>query len=279
MRRISIILLLILTLGIAAYFFKKTEKAPIITQSEIRALSIKIGADTAEVRKTKGKWEITEINDAPVQDTRLNSGLINHIIDILKTVRELPSEKTDPAMLTQHGLADPKLALSIQSAEGEEAVLFGKKDSSGSRVYALFVKKGLLTQVPSTLLDLLEGKTIDDLRIRTVFTFEPDDVIRFEQMGPSCAKLSLLRDGDHWSWLEGEKLSEAETEAFLKKLLATKYLATTKEDGIDKLTCTITLTGLAGKNENIDLFERKDGKFIFRNTTLAGFFELRARLN
>ena len=87
MRRISIILLLVLALGIAVYFFKKSEKAPIITQSEIRALSIKIGADTAEVRKTKDRWETTEINDAPVQDTRLNSGLINHIIDILIDTR------------------------------------------------------------------------------------------------------------------------------------------------------------------------------------------------
>ncbi len=271
---VNLVIVFIFVLAAAIYSYQKLKPVPLVTQSEIKALSIKIGADTAEVRKIKGKWELTEINDAPVQDNRLNQGLVNHIVDILKAARALPTEKMDPALMTQYGLADHKLAVSILSEEGEDAVLFGNKDLTGTKVYAFFVKKTLLTQIPSTLLDLLDGKKVEDLRIKTIFTFEPDDVIRLEQAGSGCTKLNLLRDGDHWSWIEGEKISETATDEFLKKLLATKYTDIGKEDAIDKLICSVTLIGLAGKTETVDLLQNKANKITMKSTSLTGYYEL-----
>ncbi|MBI2606716.1 MAG: DUF4340 domain-containing protein [Deltaproteobacteria bacterium] len=258
--------------------------APILKFGAVNRLAISLAGHQVELRKSE-RWQVTTFDGSAVTDARANEGLVRHLIDLLNGLREQRSEKMNLKQASQYGMATPALGISLgwdAPTPGEDAVLFGNKDLSGSFVYAFFPKKLLLTLTSANPLLLMDGKTALDFRDRRVTTFGVDDVYELRTAG-TCKPIWLVRDGDRWVWHTPKANVENQDgiDAWLEDLIGQK--ADSIHDGAtapanSRNLCTVTLRGLYGKIEKFAFFRDSTGRILVKNDVLKALYLPSARM-
>lgn len=253
-----------------------------VTEIDIRIkgtkISLKRNQSTSRAKTSyeRAQWSIERIDEKPPGDARANSDLVNHLVDLVKALRDEAKAPLDASQADAYGMKNPELEITLHSQssrEGSETVLFGHRDLSGLNVFAFFPARKLLVQAPSAAMTLVENKTPHDIRDRHITTFDPDDVEDLVA-GGKCGSIELTRDGDQW--LSQKKIVRHETvDLWLNSFLGTFYeelenaLATAETNPV----CTIRLTGRRGRNETIEIF-KADGTLWAQNSALTAVYRL-----
>lgn len=285
--RTVLFLSLFVLLGLAFLYHDLTRApvdAPVLKFGAVNRLAISLAGHVVELRKNE-TWQVTAFDGSAVTDARANEGLVRHLIDLLNGLRDSRSEKMNLNEASRYGMAAPALGISLgwdAPTAGEDAVLFGNKDLSGSFVYAFFPKKLLLTLTSANPLLLLDGKTSLDFRDRRVTTFDVDDVNELRTAG-TCRPIWLVRDGDRWiaHAPKAQNTDPDVVDAWLEDLIGQKAEAIqdgAKPPSRSRDICTVSLRGLYGKTEKLVFFRDGSGKILVKNDALKALYVPSSRM-
>lgn len=117
-----------------------------------------------------GNWRFTAPLAAPAEFSPVD-GLVGRALDARMT--SIVSEGTEPtaAQLRSYGLDAPQLTVTLGAGSARATLAIGGKKDETS-LYARDLSRPIVFTVEPTLLTDLT-KTPDDLRVRTIFTFQP----------------------------------------------------------------------------------------------------------
>lgn len=178
----TIAVLLVLALGLGAYFYYDTywlvparEKAEsvkgrlwTIEPKDVEAVSIKRAGDTIRLKRVEGGWEMLE----PVA-TRGDRGPIDEVITSLATARVDREVAANPAKLAEFGL-DPAAAevrIEVKGRPEPLTLLVGAKSPTGAWVYAKEgTKPAVVTLSEVTARDV--ERPAADFRDKTIMAFD-----------------------------------------------------------------------------------------------------------
>ena len=178
----TIAVLLVLALGLGAYFYYDTywlvparEKAEsvkgrlwTIEPKDVEAVSIKRASDTIRLKRVEGGWEMLE----PVA-ARGDRGPIDEVITSLATARVDREVAANPAKLAEFGL-DPAAAevrIEVKGRPEPLTLLVGAKSPTGAWVYAKEgAKPAVVTLSEVTARDV--ERPAADFRDKTIMAFD-----------------------------------------------------------------------------------------------------------
>jgi hypothetical protein len=153
---------------------------------------------TTQFEKKNGSWEIVQ----PVQ-TAADQSTVQGILD---QVAESRVEQTEPGSADRrkaYGLDPPQTAIELQLKNGaKHTLLLGDKDFTGDSVYALADASQSVSLLPISL-STSTGKSLDDLRDRSVLNVQSSDVTSFVLKNPS-GELATDLNKDQWKFTKPE---------------------------------------------------------------------------
>lgn len=127
------------------------------------------------MQKKDGAWRIVQ----PL-DTGADESSIDAITGDLADAQVSQTEPATPDRLKVYGLAPAQLSIEFQTAKGAKHSLdLGNKDFTGSSVYARVDGAAKVDVLPASLLTDA-GKSLDDLRDKTVLHLTASDVQSFD---------------------------------------------------------------------------------------------------
>lgn len=200
----TLVVLLVLALGLAGYFYYDTywlvparEKAEsakgrlwTIEPKDVDALTIKRQGDTIRVKRVEGGWEMLE----PVA-ARGDRGPIDEVVTSLATVRVDREVASAPAKLAEFGLdpAAAEVTLEVKGRPEPLTLLVGAKSPTGAWVYA---KEGGKPAVVT-----LSEVTARDVE-RPAADFRDKTIVAFDKKAVTGIDLEV--DGQRFSVAAGE---------------------------------------------------------------------------
>lgn len=288
LRRILTFILLVLVVTYAIDRSRRHEKPAV--SGEINRLLIGIGSQQIELKKTGTAWNALTLDGNALNDPRVNDGLIEHLVSLMPKASEI-----DPAIALEakdagdYGMRAPVLSIAFSwdlPQPGENIVLFGNHDLTGSRVFAFFPKIPLLAPVGSAPLELLKNMTVLDLRMLTMSKMTADSVLKLSMDG-HCTNRQLVRQGSTPVWKSGSpftNLSKDElyehTNEWLHGLLETNLQEEADpallKAGSAPLTrvCRIKIEGVSKPStETISIFRTSTGDLILSNALLPSTYK------
>jgi hypothetical protein len=206
-----IILLLAILAGAAAYYFdwKRGEKdaakpatdstklAFTLQPDEIQSLTISYPADPKSqpvtFERRDGTWQITQ----PLQ-TGADASAIDGIIEGLVAARIEQTEPGAPDRLKVYGLDPADVELDFQLKNGaKHSVKLGKKDFTGSSVYAVLDQGKDVALVPESLL-VSSDKPLQVLRDHSVLHIDTNDVRSFD-LKNAAGEVVAAKEKSDWN--------------------------------------------------------------------------------
>jgi hypothetical protein len=207
-----------------------------------------------EIDKQQGIWKIVKPGNYDADPERVRT-----ILASLANARIDNFTSDNPNNAAQYGLNKPSLSVSVFTgpAQSEQSLEFGKK--AGTSQDAYYVQRGERPNVYTVHNYVFADadKGLDDLRDRTVLTFDPDKVeqVKFTSGGKSFA---LLKSGDKWIESDGAR-SDADpvkVRQFIDRMHTLKA-----ESIVQDQPLFLDRFGLTNPNEQV-AFLGKDGKTI-----------------
>lgn len=270
--RVTLVLCLILTVLIAAAWLITRQAATVPDLRQLNnasQLELKFRGVKVKLAKQSNLWAVKEYDGKSTLDSRANQSLVNHLLDLLKTLDLKSAERVatdDPASYT----SSSELAISTAG----QSIVFGNPDISGRQIYLYFPEQHFLTLTRTAVPMLMSPHTPLDLRNRHVTTFEVDDLEDLTT-SPECRAYALVRDGDRWMWKSAAKVVSGAIDEWLKAILEVKY------DSIDEtkpkpgdLACKIELQGRKGRAETLTLTRDASGRLWATNSTLPAAYQV-----
>jgi hypothetical protein len=142
-----------------------------ITQIDLQ----KMGAGTLEIKRQNGKWVITQPHTWPADQDAVNS-----LASSLNPLLADSIVDATPSGLSQYGLAQPSLTVTVHEKNGQTVQLFfGDDVPAGSLVYARVPNKPDIYAVSSSVKTTFD-KTANDLRDKRLLTFDSNGLTRLE---------------------------------------------------------------------------------------------------
>ena len=276
-----VVILLAIGLAGAVYYFdwRKSQKekpaedaskpAYSIQASDVVSLTITQPAQTSlpaiHLEKRNGNWEVVE----PIQ-TDADQSAVEGIVDQVAGAR---IEQTEPGAADRrkaYGLDPPKTFVELTLQNGtKHTLLLGDDDFTGSDVYAI-VDGGQSVALLPVLLSTSAGKSLDDLRDRTVLHIDSSQVTSFT-LKSSAGELELRKDNDQWKFVKpAGVLADKDSVEFLLSVVAnaqTNNYASEKPENLAKYglappAITFTAEDAKGKKSTL-LVGKKDGALYF----------------
>ena len=278
-----IILLLAILAGAAAYYFdwKRGEKdaakpatdstklAFTLQPDEIQSLTISYPADPKSqpvtFEKRDGTWQITQ----PLQ-TGADSSAIDGIVQGLVAARIEQTEPGAPDRLKVYGLDPADVALDFQLKNGaKHSVRLGKKDFTGSSVYAVLDQGKDVALVPESLL-VSADKPLQVLRDHSVLHIDTNDVRSFD-LKNAAGEVVAAKEKSDWNLVKpaaGAADSDA-INALLAAISTAKLVSIESETaenlakyGLANPAITVTAGDSKGKTATL-LIGKKEGEEYF----------------
>jgi hypothetical protein len=209
-----IILLLAILAGAAAYYFdwkrgeKEAGKAPAdasklaftVQPDEIQSLTISYPADPksqpVSFEKRDGAWQITQ----PLQ-TGADVPAIQGIVQGLAAARIEQTVPGTPDRLKVYGLDPPDVILDFQLKNGaKHSAQLGKKDFTGSSVYAVLDHGKDVALVPESLL-VSSDKPLQVLRDHSVLHIDSSEVRSFD-LKNAAGEVVAAKDKTGWNLIK-----------------------------------------------------------------------------
>jgi hypothetical protein len=207
LRTTLILLGLVIALGVWIKFFES--KQPNTVESERQAgnvlnfdrdklsgIVIKNGDDRVALQLTNGKWRLT----APVQD-QADASAVDNLISDLETWRKVAvvsnrEGNSAKGSLSQYGLAEPKLTLTLQMPQAPPTIRFGKEAAFTGEMYVQ-VGEGtpIVIAAQNVLTDI--SKKPDDFRDRKLTSLTTAQVDR-AVVKSLAGEIELAKKNGHW---------------------------------------------------------------------------------
>jgi len=164
--------------------------APDVTELAIK----RKGADPVTVKKTDGKWQITEPKPYPADQEAVTS--IVSTLTLLNADRLVEAQAADKR---QYGLDAPAVEVDI-GGRGTRQLLLGDDTPAGGDVYAALAADPRVFTISSYNKTSLD-KSLNDLRDKSLLTVNPDNVSRVELIKKG-QDIEFDRTKDGWQMLK-----------------------------------------------------------------------------
>jgi hypothetical protein len=206
--RHSLIYVLLLAL-IAGYYYyfevlkkeqkeaaeKEARKIFAVKSDEITSMEV-VARDKEPVQlRRNGSWKITAPVEADVEKTSVES-LVNTIAGLSREI-EVSRESQD---LQPFGLQEPvPLRIRFQAGDQVHELLVGDKNPVGRGYYGRRADSGQVFLLETSSWSLL-NKGLDELRRRSLFTFQPDDVLELSVEWKDGSAVQVKREEGASVW-------------------------------------------------------------------------------
>ena len=294
-----IILLLAILAGAAAYYFdwkrgeKEAAKSPAdaskmaftVQPDEIQSLTISYPADPksqpVSFEKRDSTWQITQ----PLQ-TGADAPAIEGIVQGLAAARIEQTVPGAPDRLKVYGLDPPDVVLDFQLKNGaKHSVQLGKKDFTGSSVYAVIDHGKDVALVPESLL-VSSDKPLQVLRDHSVLHIDSNDVRSFD-LKNAAGEVVAARDKSGWNFMKPSPGS-ADTDAINALLAAVstaKFVNIESETadspakngskyGLANPAITLTTGDDKGKNATLLIGKKEGDEYFARDASRPTIFRV-----
>ena len=214
-------------------------------------------AGTIELERDGDKWNI-------VKPTRYlaDSAAVQQLLDGITNARVSDFIDDEPSDLGKYGLTNPSLKVELygKSGNAEQSLVFGYKQPQADKS-AIYARRGEgsdqpVCSVPDSLFTAM-NKSFDDLRDKTVISFDQSNVQRVILTGGTLVETVERAAGGKWTVSSEGKTATAEipvAESLLDQLhdlKATKIVEDQMSDpshyGMTKPTLTLAMYGKDGK--------------------------------
>jgi hypothetical protein len=251
-----------------------TSTAPVILKvnpADMAELVIK-QKEPVTLKKTNGKWEITEPKSYPA-DQEAVAGLLSALsgLNADRVVEEKASDRK------QYGLDPAQVELDISGKGGTQQLLLGDDTPAGGDVYAALATDPRVFTVASYSKSSL-AKTLNDLRDKSLLTLSADKVSRVELLKKGEA-MAFDRTKDGWQILKPSSSpadSAAVNELVNTLTNARMDLSTTTDAaaafGHATPLATAKMTGDAGM-QSLEVRKNKDDYFA-KSSAVAGIYKV-----
>jgi hypothetical protein len=290
-----IILLLAILAGAAAYYFdwKRGEKdaakpatdstklAFTLQPDEIQSLTISYPADPKSqpvtFERRDGTWQITQ----PLQ-TGADASAIDGIVQGLVAARIEQTEPGAPDRLKVYGLDPADVALDFQLKNGaKHSVKLGKKDFTGSSVYAVLDQGKDVALVPESLL-VSADKPLQVLRDRSVLHIDTNDVRSFD-LRNAAGEVVAAKGKSDWNLVK-PAAGAADSDAInaLLAAISTAKLVSIESETADNLAkfglanpaITVTAGDSKGKTATLLIGKKEGDEYFARDASRPTIFRV-----
>jgi len=224
--------------------------------AEINRIVIAPGGNAAEIELARkgDNWAIMKPSQVPA-----DNAAVQQFLDTVTAgqVSEFVADK--PGDLAKYGLANPSLRVSLYADKKEESLLFGFKLPEAYK-NAIYVRGGGADQPVASVAEYLftaANKSLDDLRDKTVLTFDQSAVDRVEVAGGPPPTTIARAAGGKWTISGGGKTANAEVlvaESLLDQIhdlhgtrIVENPMTDPKRYGLERPSLIFTLYGKDGK--------------------------------
>jgi hypothetical protein len=274
-----IIFLALLVTGAQILERRGETRQRLTNRTEATRLEITIEGKTASFHKETNHWSLDIYEGVAARDHRANDNLIEHLLDLVKTLKQSSPQPYDARDAATYGLDRPTLSIRAEWSKptpGTETVAIGRLDLTGRAAFALFSEQKLFATVPSHTLELIKGKTLLDLRDRKVTRFETDDVEDIFVKG-NCPNVAFSRDGDRWIDRKRSRKASTNIDRKLDELLGVQFAKIDEQQArpatLEQEQCVISIQGRRSQAETIHLYKNGRDSFLATNTALpASYF-------
>jgi hypothetical protein len=252
-----------------------TSTAPVILKvnaGDVTELAIKRkGADPIKVKKTDGKWQITEPKPYPADQEAVTTILSS--LSLLSADRLVEDKAADRK---QYGLDAPTVEVDI-TGKNPSQLLLGDDTPAGGDVYAALASDPRVFTISSYNKTSLD-KSLNDLRDKSLLSLNPDNVSRVELVKKG-QDIEFDRTKDGWQMLK-PTASAADSSAvndLVRSLTTARMDLAAAGDpavGFAKGTevGTVKLTGNSGV-QTLDVRKNKDDYFA-KSSAVAGTYKV-----
>jgi hypothetical protein len=276
-----IVLLCAVALGAGVYYFdwkKGSEKKPdsdaskpafSLQASDIVSFTVSHPAQSADMpmrfEKHDGDWRIVQ----PVA-TEADQPTAAGIVDQLAGARVAQTEPGSADRRKAFGLDPPQISIDFELASGQKhSVQLGNQDFTMEYVYAV-VDKGQSVSLLPQLLSTSAGKSLDDMRDRSVLHLSTDQATAID-LKNSAGSLAMAKDKDQWKFVNpaGALAGRDAVDSLLQAVSNAKMLSVASETpdklaqyGLANPALTLTVTGSRGAKDTL-IVGKKDGSAYF----------------
>ena len=226
-----------------------------------------VGAETARLQKSDGKWQLVAPTQAPADENELTS--ITSSLSSLEIQRVVNESAGD---VQKYGLDPARIQVSFRSKGQKEPLKIdlGEKTPTGGDLYARIPGQKRVFLV-SSYLDSTFNKTPFALRDKAILKIERDKVDGVELTSVSTT-IQLAKKGSDWALVKpiAARADFAAVEGALERLSTAQMVGITEPDatnlakyGLDKPTATMTVamgssraTVTLGKTDNAVVFAK-----------------------
>jgi hypothetical protein len=254
-----------------------------IPQAQIKQIDLKKkDGSTVVLQNQDGKWSIT----AP-EPLRADQDAASAVASALSPVSADNVVEDKPKDLTQYGLKDPSLTVTVDEKNGKTRQLFfGDDVPAGSLVYARVDSDPKVYAVSSGVKSSLD-KSLNDLRDKRLLTFDSNRLTRLELIsGKSDIEFGKNNQND-WQILKPQpyRADSFQVEELLRKLTDAKMDLSTKPDDAKKVdvayasgqpVATVKVSDAAG-TQTLDIHKNKDDYYA-KSSVVNGIYKVSADL-
>jgi hypothetical protein len=290
-----VILLLAILAGAAAYYFDwksgerdaakpatdSTKLAFSLQPDDIQSLTISYPADPKSqpvtFERRDGTWQITQ----PLQ-TGADATAVDGIVQGLVAARIEQTEPGAPDRLKVYGLDPADVVLDFQVKNGaKHSVRLGKKDFTGSSVYAVLDQGKDVALVPESLL-VSSDKPLQVLRDHSVLHIDTSDVQSFDLKNAAGAAVAA-KEKRGWNLIK-PAAGGADSDAMnaLLDAISTAKLVSIESETADNLAkyglanpaITVTAGDSKGKTATLLIGKKEGDEYFARDTSRPTIFRV-----
>jgi hypothetical protein len=259
-----------------------------IVPADVSRINITNKSGTIELRKSGAAWSIESPAKYPADPDaakRIIDGLLDRSTDYL-------AESTKD--MAKYGLDKPQATVEFADSRATKRIQVGGKDASGSSSYALDSDGHRIFLVASSDAESLAGKTVGDLRDKTIVAL-PEGKIQSIEIRKGSGVVAMDRDNDKkwmmtqpwkapadsfisndivgaFKMMKAERFVDTPDRAAADKALATPAMTVTIKEPGGKAHMLDVAAPLKGKTDRFArLDERRDEPVMLSDTTIRAF--------
>jgi len=254
-----------------------------IPQAQIKEIDLKKKDGTTVVLQNQnGRWSITAPESLPADQDAANG-----LASTLNPVSADNVVEDKPKDLSQYGLANPSLTVTVDEKNGKSQQLFlGDDVPAGSLVYARANSDPKVYAVSSSIKSSLD-KSANDLRDKRLLTFDSNRLTRIELVsGKSDMEFGKNNQND-WQILKPGpyRADSFQVEELLRKLTDAKMDLSVKGEDAKKVDAayasgqpvgTVKVSDAAG-TQTLEIRKNKDDYYA-KSSIVNGFYKISADL-
>ena len=254
-----------------------TTKILSIPADQVQEVRVKNPAQTLDLRRDNGKWQMTQPEALPAdQDT------VGSLVGTFSALNADTVVEAKAADLAPYGLTNPKLDVQIVKKDGKtDNLLIGDETPTGSGSYAKLANDARVFTIGSFVKTSID-KTPNDLRDKRLLTFDSDKLTRVQLQAKNENVEFGKNNQNEWQILKPRPLRAdgSQVDTLVNNLKDVrmdlsddeKKAAAAFASGTRVATATVAD---AGGNQTIEVRKDKDNYYA-KSTAVAGIYKVSA---